>query len=134
MGAAGSRGVRARRGRKGARRAQLGWGRRARPWGGEAGVELLCSAWWESVAVRREEGERGREGGENEKKKRKKEKGKRKGKGKRKREREREIKIANLLMMDHEGLIKGRLGLGWILDGKGIELETSFAKKLKNDF
>jgi hypothetical protein len=26
-----------------------------------------------------------------------------------------------------KGLIKGRLGLGWIFDGKGIKLETSFA-------
>jgi len=27
-----------------------------------------------------------------------------------------------------KGLIKGGLGFGWILDGKEIELETSFAK------
>jgi len=33
-----------------------------------------------------------------------------------------------------KGLIKRGLGLGWILDGNGFELETSFAKKMKNDF
>jgi len=30
-----------------------------------------------------------------------------------------------------KGLINGRLGLGCILDGKGIKLEISFGKKIE---
>ena len=58
------------------------------------------------------EGERGSEEREGDKEGKKEKKIRKKKKGKRKREREREIKIANLLMMDHEGINQKGIRLG----------------------
>ena len=47
------------------------------------------------------------------------------------REREREIKIANLLMMDHEGINQGKIRLGMDFGWKRNRARDQFCKKFE---